>query len=136
MRLANSLDSWFSQNNIPLYLLNNNVQNIESQLLKVLTSNNLEKNKLIFDNFNQLFSLREVDKNEIQNILSLPWLDSKEFPPNITKSHIANAKALDSQTKVKCLSSISKYGKGLQPLNLHSMCISSYAVDLGVASVM
>lgn len=136
LRLANSVDLWFSQNNISLCLLSDDRENIQSHFLDILASNNYRQNKLIFDNFTQLMSLREVDKNEIQNILSLPWLDSSTLPPKITKNHIANAKSLDFATKVKCLEAITKYGKGRQRLNMYSMCISSCAIELGVAIVM
>ncbi|OXU29026.1 hypothetical protein TSAR_005154 [Trichomalopsis sarcophagae] len=135
LRLTNLLDLQLAESNISINLFEHDIANIQSQLLKALTTNNCEQNKLIFENFCQLISLRGIDNNEIQNILLLPWLDSNALTTNITKTHLANAKSLDCATKVKCLIAICRHGKGYQRLHIINMCISSSEIELGVAIV-
>ncbi|XP_011503709.1 PREDICTED: serine/threonine-protein kinase atr-like [Ceratosolen solmsi marchali] len=136
LRLMNLLDYQLAKNNVSLTLIDTEIANIQSQFLKSLVTNNYHQNKLIFENFVQLISLREANKIQIQNILLLPWLDTNTLSLKITKLHLANAKSLDSATKVKCLNSISIYGKGRQRLDVLNMCISSCEIELGVASIL
>lgn len=136
LRLTNLLDFQLAESNILINLFEHDIENIQSQLLKALTTNNCEQNKLIFEIFCQLISLRGVDSNEIQNILLLPWLDSNALTTNITKTHLANAKSLDCATKVKCLIAICRHGKGYQRLHVINMCISSSEIELGAASIL
>ncbi|XP_014204493.1 serine/threonine-protein kinase ATR [Copidosoma floridanum] len=136
LRLANCLDLWFIQNNILLKLIDSDIADVQTIYLKALSAKNFEHNKLVFENFTQLISLREVNKTEIQSVLSLPWLDSNVLTSRIAKTHLANGKSLDFATKAKCLTAIIRYGKGRQRLDILNMCITSYEIELGVASVV
>jgi hypothetical protein len=136
LQLINFLDYWLTENSISLILIDADIDNIQSQFLKALVTNNYHQKKLIFENFTQLISFKEINKIEIQNILLLPWLDTNALSSKITKLHLANAKSLDFSTKVKCLNSISRHGNGRQRLDTLSMCISSCEIELGVASIL
>lgn len=136
LQLSNWLDFRFSVNNIIVNLFDTDTTSMQSVFLKSLDSNNYRQNKLIFECFAQLISLREMNKDEIQNVLMLPWLDISQIPPNLTKTHLANAKSLDFATKVKCIDSISRYGKGRHRLEVLNMCISSCEIELGISSVL
>ncbi|XP_058804986.1 serine/threonine-protein kinase ATR-like [Phymastichus coffea] len=136
LQLANWIDFRFSHKNITVNLLDTDVRSIQSAFLKGLDSNNYRQNKLIFECFSQLISLREINKDQIQSILMLPWLDISLIPPGVTKTHLANAKSLDFATKVKCVNSLSRYGKGKQRIEILNMCLSSCEIELGVSSVL
>lgn len=136
LQLTNLLDFHLDQNEISIKLFDTDIAHMQAQFLKSLASSNYQNNKLIFENFTNLISLREADRSEIQNILLLPWLNINTLPSTMSKTHLANAKSLDFATKVKCLNSISRYGKGRHRLDVLNMCISSCEIELGVASVL
>ena len=130
------MDSQLVQIGVSINLIDTDFPEIQSQFLKALETNNYHQHKLIFESFSQLISLQRVNKNEIQSILILPWLDSNFLSNKITTTHLANAKSIDSFTKVKCLNAISRYGRGHHRLKILNICISSCEIELGVASVL
>ncbi|KAL7294393.1 hypothetical protein TKK_0012398 [Trichogramma kaykai] len=136
-KLTKVLDFRLVQQQKTIKLLDGEIPRIFSTFLNTLSTNNYKQNKLVFENFVQLISLQEVDKDEIQNILSLPWLDVTSIKVfNFTKIQLANAKSLDFATKVKCLNAIGMHGKGQHRLDIFNMSISNCEIELGVASIM
>ncbi|KAJ8680180.1 hypothetical protein QAD02_015967 [Eretmocerus hayati] len=142
LQLTKILDLQLSLKNISLHLLGSDFREMKSQLFKTLSSEqnlsahrNCERNKLVFEMFTHLIALREANKSEIQKILMMPWLNNIDISEGITNFHLANAKALDSATKVKCINAISRYGKGAQRLEILKMCASHCDIELAIASV-
>ena len=119
------LDSWFTDRKIQARLFENDMELIFDSLINDLNHSNFQLNTLIFQCLVQLMAHSESNKENIQQVLSLPWIRNESESMEIDDDLKALANSLDFNTKLKCLEAICRYGTGKSRLDLLKECVSN-----------
>ncbi|KAK0088729.1 hypothetical protein PV325_010836 [Microctonus aethiopoides] len=130
--ISRLLSSWLSLEKSRGRFFNDFHNLLQNFLIKIEASNNMDSTSAsTFMYFVDILALNEDDscQNDIQNILLLPWSQARE-PVSMCDEKTYNkltvmAKSLDTDSKIKCLETVCKLGKGRIRMKYLSSCIAN-----------
>ena len=135
LKSTSLLDSWLIDRKINARLYEEDMELIFNFLKENLNNSNPKSNILVFQCLIHLMAHSESNKENIQEILSLPW--SKKAPESMEiDNHLKSvADLLDFETKIKCLETVCRYGNGKSHIDLLNECISNPDVKYSISGV-
>ena len=136
LRVSSCLSVWLDNNGMQGARIYDDSEDFVIRKLRDCLENiNCREIQGIYQCLVELMSHEEVNRSEIQRILSLPWSQEPVALAEGSRRLAATAKSLGVETKAHAVRAIAEFGKGRERLSLLSACVSSNEIDLSVAGV-
>ncbi|XP_003702936.2 serine/threonine-protein kinase ATR isoform X1 [Megachile rotundata] len=137
LKASRTLQSWLKDLQLPTDLYINELEEILKILLDSLSPEHYQQRNVIFENLVHLMAHNESNKDLIEKILALPFIEHIEISENIVNNYVKEAaKSLDIATMLKCLEALCEYGTGIDQLKILNTCINNRETELSVGAVL
>lgn len=136
LKASNILQSWLKELQLTTNLYTHELDYVLKVLLQNLNSGLCQQKDIIFECLMHIITHNESNKNLIQKILILPFMDI-EIPVNIVNSHVKEiAKSLNTATMLKCLEVLCEHGNGIERLKVLNTCIIGHQSEIAAGAVL
>lgn len=137
VKASHILQSWLKELQLTTNLYTHELDYVLKVLLKNLNSGLHQQKDIIFECLIYMIAHDESDKDLIQKILTLPFIQNIEIPVDILNNHAKEiAKSLDTDTMLKCLEALCEHGNGMERLKLLNTCIVGYQTEIAAGAVL
>ncbi|CAK9833676.1 Serine/threonine-protein kinase atr [Anthophora retusa] len=136
LKASRALQSWLKELQLQVNLYTHELDEILKLLLQNLNSEQCQQENIIFGSLVHIMAHNESDKDLIQKILIIPFIQHAEISVNVINDHAKKtAKSLDIATKLKCLEVLCEFGNAKEQLKILNICIVSHQTELIVGAV-
>ncbi|XP_034947758.1 serine/threonine-protein kinase ATR-like [Chelonus insularis] len=139
-RIARSLSNWVSIRQLKLKFFED-INEIVNYLIKAIDISNIHETKIhkCLQCMINLLAIDNGNQMDIINILMIPWTSLKPCKLmselTISNQSLSLLQAVDNDTKIKCIESISEFYRGKEKIKYLSACITGNQTELGIAVI-
>ncbi|KAG6794440.1 serine/threonine-protein kinase atr-like [Apis mellifera caucasica] len=137
LKASRILQSWLKELQLEMILYTDELDYILKLLLQNLNSGQYEQKNVIFECLIHMIAHDESNKDLIQKILTLPFMQHIEISMDIINNHAKEVfKSVDTAAMLICLEVLCEYGRGMERLKILNTCIMDYQTDIAAAAVL
>ncbi|XP_076679651.1 serine/threonine-protein kinase atr isoform X1 [Andrena cerasifolii] len=137
LKASRILQCWLRELKLQTKLYTTDLDDILKTLLQNLSSEHCEQKKIIFESCIHMMAHNESNKQLIQKLITLPFIQHIEIPKEIGNNHVKEAAAsLDIATMLKCLEVLCEFGSGMERLKVLNTCILNCEPELAVGALL
>lgn len=138
LKASRILQSWLKELQLKMILYTDELDYILKLLLQNLNSGQYEQKNIIFECLIHMIAHDESNKDLIQKILTLPFMQHIEISMDIINNHAKEVfKSVDTAAMLICLEVLCEYGRGeVEQLKILHTCIMDYQTDIAAAAVL
>ncbi|XP_076757525.1 serine/threonine-protein kinase ATR [Xylocopa sonorina] len=137
LKASRILQFWLKELQLQTHVYTDELNYIMKMLLQNLNSGQCQQKHIIFESLVHIMAHSESNKDLIQKILTLPFIQQVEIPADVMNYHAKEIiKSLDTVSLIKCLEVLCECGNGIEILKILNVCIMNHQTDLAVGAIL